>query len=55
MNNKKNEKVFLSKLREIFDKDEILENEIMNKHTTFKLGGPAKFFIKPKSINQLIK
>ena len=55
MNNKKNEKVFLSKLREIFDKDEILENEIMNKHTTFKLGGPAKFFIKPKSINKIIK
>ena len=27
----------------------------MNKHTTFKLGGPAKFFIKPKSINNIVK
>ena len=28
---------------------------MMNKHTTFELGGPAKFFIKPKSINRIIK
>ena len=33
----------------------IFENEMMNKHTTFELGGPAKFFIKPKSINKIIK
>ena len=39
----------------IFDNEEILENEMMNKHTTFQLGGPAKFFIKPKSINKIIK
>ena len=37
------------------DKDEITENEMMFKHTTFQLGGPAKFFIKPKSINNIIK
>ena len=28
---------------------------MMKKHTTFELGGPAKFFIKPKSINKIIK
>ena len=28
---------------------------MMNKHTTFELGGPAKFFVKPKSINKIIK
>ena len=41
---------FKSRLKIILDKDEIYENEMMNKHTTFQLGGPAKFFIKPKSI-----
>ena len=27
----------------------------MKKHTTFQLGGPSKIFIKPKSINKIIK
>ena len=27
----------------------------MEKHTTFQLGGPAKYFIKPKSINKIIE
>ena len=47
--------IFLKMLRNILDKCEILENEMMNKHTTFELGGPAKFFIKPNSINKIIK
>ena len=55
IDNEKNEKIFLEKLRTVLEKDEILENEMMNKHTTFQLGGPAKFFIKPKSINKIIK
>ena len=29
---------------------EILENEPMNAHTTFKVGGPARFFIKVESV-----
>ena len=53
--NTKNEKNFLKNLRKIFNKDEILENEMMNKHTTFFLGGPAKFFIKPNTNNEIIK
>ena len=55
INNEKNDKFFLEKLRTVLEKDEIFENEIMKKHTTFELGGPAKFFIKPKSINKIIK
>ena len=69
--NKKNYNIsFLSKksvkLNEInkeFDNDlknflkdgEIIENEMMDHHTTFKIGGPARYFIKPKSINQIIE
>ena len=46
-----NEKIFLNKLKSVLDEDEILENEMMKKHTTFQLGGPGKFFVKPKTIN----
>ena len=46
---------FREKLKLILEDDEILENEIMKIHTTFQLGGPAKFFIIPKSINKIIK
>lgn len=55
MNNKIDEKNFLTKLKLILDEDEILLNEMMSKHTTFKLGGPAKYFIIPKSIDKIIK
>ena len=51
----RNDKIFLEKLKLVLDNEEIFENELMNKHTTFQLGGPAKFFIKPKSINKIIK
>jgi UDP-N-acetylmuramate dehydrogenase len=50
-----NENLFLLKLKSILDREEIYENEMMNKHTTFKLGGPAKYFVIPKSINKIIK
>ena len=52
MDNKIDEKNFLTKLKLILDEDEILLNEMMSKHTTFKLGGPAKYFIIPKSIDK---
>ena len=55
VDNEKNEINFFEKLEAVLGKDEIFENEMMNKHTTYKLGGPAKFFIKPKSINKIIK
>ena len=48
-------KLFLEKLKSILTDDEILLNENMDKHTTFKLGGPAKYFTKPNNINKIIK
>lgn len=51
----KNEIKFLEKLKSVLGKEEIFQNEMMNKHTTFQLGGPAKFFIKPTSINKILK
>lgn len=50
-----NEEEFLNLLKKILKDGEILENEMMKKHTTFKIGGPAKYFTKPKSINQIIE
>lgn len=32
---------------------QILENEPMCKHTSFKVGGPARFFVKAESIDEL--
>ena len=55
IDNENGEKNFLENLYTFLDKDEIYKNEMMNKHTTFELGGPAKYFIKPKSINKIIK
>ena len=46
----KNEKNFYEKLALILDNNEVFENEIMNKHTTFNLGGPAKYFINQLNI-----
>lgn len=37
------------------DVGEILENEPMYKHTTFKVGGPARLFVKVKDVDSLIK
>ena len=46
---------FKRSLEDILNKDEIFVNEKMSKHTTFKIGGPAKFFVKPKTIKQIIQ
>lgn len=35
------------------DKEKIVFNEPMNKHSTFKIGGPAECFIKIDNINDL--
>ena len=55
IDNEENEINFMKQLKLIVDTNEIKENEMMKKHTTFELCGPAKFFIKPKSINKIIK
>ena len=46
---------FGKNLKIILKEDEIFENEMMSKYTTFKIGGPAKYFVKPKYIEQIIK
>jgi len=55
INSIRNNLDFFDKLKTILDNDEILENQMMKEHTTFQFGGPAKFFIIPKSINKIIK
>ena len=42
-----------SKLVEIIDKNRIFQNEMMKKHTSFKIGGPADFFIIIESVEEL--
>ena len=46
---------FIINLKNILKDEEIIENEVMSKHTTFKIGGPAKFFLIPKTYNQIIE
>ena len=45
---------FKINLKNILKNEEIIENETMSKHTTFKIGGPAKFFLMPKTYGQII-
>ena len=46
---------FINYLKTILKNDEIIENELLSKHTTFRLGGPAKIFVKPRTINQIVE
>lgn len=46
---------FIDNIKKIFNEDEILQNEKMSKYTTFKIGGIAKIFVKPKRISQIIE
>ena len=40
-------------LGQIVSEENILLNESMSRHTTFRTGGPASLFIKPKDVEQL--
>ena len=46
---------FITNLKNVLDPDEICENEMMNKHTTFRTGGPARIFVRPKTIEHLVQ
>lgn len=46
---------FINSLKNILKDYELIENEMMKKHTTFRTGGRAKFFVKPKTYNQIIE
>ena len=42
-----------NKLKEIISEEKIKQNEPMKNHTSFKIGGPADFYIKIDSIEEL--
>ena len=43
-----------SKLVEILGAEKVLKDEPMKSHTTFKIGGPADFFVLPKTNEEVI-
>ena len=42
------EKIFDEALKNILSEDEILKDEPMKHHTTFRVGGPAEYYLRPK-------
>lgn len=46
---------FYKQLANFMKKEQILLDEPMSKHTTFRVGGPADYFIIPKNIKELQK
>ena len=46
---------FKKQLFMIVAEENRIENELLSKHTTFKIGGPADYFINPTSQQQLIE
>ena len=40
-------------LQKKIKKEQILENEPMSKHTSFRIGGPADYFVKASSIDEI--
>lgn len=45
----------LKLLQEYLGDDRVKENELMSKHTTFRIGGPAEFFFEAESVDDLIR
>ena len=45
--------MFLNALYEIFDHGQVLVNEPMSKHTSFKIGGEAKYLVVPNRVQQI--
>lgn len=42
-----------NEMLKILDATQIYLNELMSKHTSFKIGGPADIFVKPKNTYEL--
>ena len=51
--NKRADSLFLDKLYKCLNEDQVILNEPMKNHTSFKIGGPCDYFIKPNSIEDL--
>ena len=45
----------IEQLKEVLEEDQILTEEPMRKHTTFRIGGPADIFVIPKTIEDVAK
>ena len=43
----------IDRLEQIVGKDRVRKEEPLAKHTTFRIGGPAKWFVEPESAEQL--
>ena len=43
------------KVREIYSEEQVKQGEALAKHTTFRIGGPADFFVCPKNIEEIKK
>lgn len=46
---------FLSAIKDIAGADCVFTDELMSAHTTFKVGGPAKYFVTPHSVEAISK
>lgn len=46
--------LFYNKLNVLVEESQILRDEPMSKHTTFKIGGPCDFFVKIRSEKELV-
>lgn len=42
-----------NEMLKVLSENQIYLNEPMSKHTSFKIGGPADIFVKPKNIDEL--
>ena len=47
------EEKFEEKLRNCLDKGTVLKDEMMKKHITFRVGGPADYFVVPKTVKEV--
>ena len=43
----------LQELKKILNEGQIKQNELMKNHTSFKIGGPADFYVKVKNIDEI--
>ena len=48
-------KQLIERIRAIVDSENVLVDEPMSAHTTFRVGGPADCFVMPRTIDELVK
>lgn len=45
----------IEELTELLGNDRVLKNELMSRHTTFRIGGPADLFLLPNTVEEIKK